>query len=513
LIDALRYTAYALVVGLVAVGNVRGNVRGLGLLTQIISLLASAALLCFAFLAAKGAMAVPSVKRTNGLTRCVEYLLQYLNMAVVGACGLLSSYYLYSVSFSATKCGSQAARPSTAKLSPKLFRIGLWIGEFWRRCPVALFATFLTSFILQVGVASILCTWAWDDVYPRLANQTKTNLIELEAQLKLAKSLGTAADAPMQQLDKYDVTGSRAAAGDFTCQGDQLAESFVDWMLRYLPDAIRMVDPVYFSFALGLTVSAVVSIVLSLRGIYKTWTVYTHVYDLLLSHGPSALRFPLRRANSVRLMGAFVAFNVWGQLLVSMTCCTIAALCTVLLEDWRYGATTRTAFAGAVHTWIAEMFIIRPVLVPLVQRYNCGPALFAIEMWYLSVGFLMGIARLFMLFFLLLDSYFQAAACSFPDGRESLDASHCVFACFVMERVEQDQKRLQQERLLSNAILTVAQKARDSTTEVKPPANARPAFAMVSVESRVVLASSSTRGTEKRLHIEAVHVDESDESA
>ena len=53
------------------------------------------------------------------------------------------------------------------------------------------------------------------------------------------------------------------------------------------------------------------------------------------------------------------------------------------------------------------MFIIRPVLVPLAQRYNCGPALFVFEMWYLSVGFLMGIARLMMLFVLILDSYFQ----------------------------------------------------------------------------------------------------------
>lgn len=67
-------------------------------------------------------------------------------------------------------------------------------------------------------------------------------------------------------------------------------------------------------------------------------------------------------------------------------------------------------------------------------------------MWYLSVGFLKGLTRLLMLFLLTLDSFFQAAKCSFPDGYESWDTSHCVFSCFVMERVYQDQRRLQQER-------------------------------------------------------------------
>ena len=74
------------------------------------------------------------------------------------------------------------------------------------------------------------------------------------------------------------------------------------------------------------------------------------------------------------------------------------------------------------------------------------------EMWYLSVGFLKGLTRLFMLYLLILDSFFEAAKCSFPDGYESWDTSHCVFACFVMERVQQDQRRLQQERELQQVV-------------------------------------------------------------
>ena len=78
-------------------------------------------------------------------------------------------------------------------------------------------------------------------------------------------------------------------------------------------------------------------------------------------------------------MGSFVAFNVWGQILVCLTVAGVCCAFAVAMQDWSAGTMTRTAIAAALHTWIAEVLIIRPVLVPLAQRYNCGPALFVVS--------------------------------------------------------------------------------------------------------------------------------------
>mmetsp|Transcript_68834 Transcript_68834/g.114393 ORF Transcript_68834/g.114393 Transcript_68834/m.114393 type:complete len:104 (+) Transcript_68834:1-312(+) len=64
--------------------------------------------------------------------------------------------------------------------------------------------------------------------------------------------------------------------------------------------------------------------------------------------------------------------------------------------------------------------------------------LFAIELWYLSVGLVKGATRLVLLISLTLTSFFTPAKCAFPDGKESWDGGHVCFVCYVMQRVEHD---------------------------------------------------------------------------
>ena len=84
--------------------------------------------------------------------------------------------------------------------------------------------------------------------------------------------------------------------------------------------------------------------------------------------------------------------------------------------------------------------------VPLAEYINFGPALFVIEMWYLSVGLLRGAMRLWILFYFnIMISFFYPHKCIFPDGRESWDSAHVAFLCYVMERVEQDKRALRHD--------------------------------------------------------------------
>ena len=87
----------------------------------------------------------------------------------------------------------------------------------------------------------------------------------------------------------------------------------------------------------------------------------------------------------------------------------------------------------------------QPIRTPtrcLGRRYiQCGPALFVIELWYVSIGLLRGWMRLWFLFvWHLSGSFFYPHACVFPDGVESWDSAHVAFMCYVMERVEHDRR-------------------------------------------------------------------------
>ena len=277
MIDTLRYSSYAILVGLVAVGNVRGQTS---LIFEVLSFGACVALLCFALFAQSGALNNPEVQRTSGLTRWIEYVMYYLSRVVIGVYILVCIYYT-------SELGSALwPRQKGLQLPRKFSRIrdlahefNIWrrhqtvrLGEFWRRCPVALFATFLTSSILQMSVAIILTLWSWRDLYPDQANRVQRLLLELEGQLKLIAETQATFQGQIDELQAQIFEGCDAQAS-----AKQGVGGLLGWVLYYMPDAIKLIHPIMFACAVGLTMGAVVSIMLSVRGIMGTWKLYIHV--------------------------------------------------------------------------------------------------------------------------------------------------------------------------------------------------------------------------------------------
>eukprot|EP00966_Prymnesium_polylepis_P316289 7308496-Prymnesium_polylepis.1 len=82
------------------------------------------------------------------------------------------------------------------------------------------------------------------------------------------------------------------------------------------------------------------------------------------------------------------------------------------------------------------MTYMRTVVIPFFQHHEIGVALFVIELWYLHIGLLKGIARLVTACQNVVLSSFTPHRCIFPDGMESADSAHVAFVCYVMERRE-----------------------------------------------------------------------------
>ena len=67
----------------------------------------------------------------------------------------------------------------------------------------------------------------------------------------------------------------------------------------------------------------------------------------------------------------------------------------------------RPLIAHCVVAIITEMLYVRKVVTPFFQFLSCGPALYAIEMWYLSLGLLKGFTRMVTLAGLVIVSNFN----------------------------------------------------------------------------------------------------------
>ena len=106
----------------------------------------------------------------------------------------------------------------------------------------------------------------------------------------------------------------------------------------------------------------------------------------------------------------------------------------------------RPLIAHCVVAIITEMLYVRKVVTPFFQFLSCGPALYAIEMWYLSLGLLKGFTRMVTLVGLVIMSNFNPQACMFPDGKEATDSAHVCFLCYTAERVAHDKAAQRQWR-------------------------------------------------------------------
>merc|ERR1719152_135787 len=84
------------------------------------------------------------------------------------------------------------------------------------------------------------------------------------------------------------------------------------------------------------------------------------------------------------------------------------------------------------------LLILAPIVVPLAQRYRSGPALYCLDLFFLSTGLIKAYTRVLLIAFFAGTSFFFPAQNMFPDGYECWEPGHCVFTAYVMQRIEQD---------------------------------------------------------------------------
>jgi len=192
------------------------------------------------------------------------------------------------------------------------------------------------------------------------------------------------------------------------------------------------------SSLVGGVVGCCLSFVLTLRGIRGTWAAFYELYELMHTHQHTCMRMPLRKANSVRLMSTLIFYQLFGFALVVAFCSFLGLLIGLATVDWSGKLWLRALFANALIAQITEMAYVRTCVTPLFQLFECGPALFVINLWYMSVGLIKGITRITLLLCLVILSNFSPYQCMFPDGMEAWDSAHVCFTCYVMERVMQD---------------------------------------------------------------------------
>ena len=207
---------------------------------------------------------------------------------------------------------------------------------------------------------------------------------------------------------------------------------------KWLPYVRPAVEPVLIWITIGMWFGVLASMVLTVYGSRSSYRAYNEMYKLIWLHGHTVSRFALMRANTVRLLGTVVFYHLVGVilcLLASISCGLFIAFCIV---DSPAQRPLRVLLAVTVINQITEIFFVRIVVVPFFQYYRCGPVLFAISVWYMSIGLLKGATRIGMIGCFVLLSFFNPHACMFPDGFESKDAAHVCFTCYVAQRVESD---------------------------------------------------------------------------
>ena len=144
-------------------------------------------------------------------------------------------------------------------------------------------------------------------------------------------------------------------------------------------------------------------------------------------------------------MSTLVFYHLYGLLGLMAIGAIGGFIVGLIIVDSPLRYLLRPLIAHCVVAIITEMLYVRKVVTPFFQFLSCGPALYAIEMWYLSLGLLKGFTRMVTLAGLVIVSNFNPA-CMFPDGKEATDSAHVCFLCYTAERVAHDKAAQQQWR-------------------------------------------------------------------
>jgi hypothetical protein len=178
----------------------------------------------------------------------------------------------------------------------------------------------------------------------------------------------------------------------------------LEWIVQtFLPAFKSLVKPTLSSASYGLATGAIFGVGLTLHGVIDTFRTYASLYEFFDRASPAQLRFPLFRPDAVRLVSSIVAYNFFGLMLM----CGFGTMNGVgfacLWYDWPWAATLRRSFCSALAALAFYLLFVAPLITPLCQRCSSGPALFVIEMWYLSTG--------------LIKAYFRVTNAPLCEGR------------------------------------------------------------------------------------------------
>merc|ERR1712228_1088857 len=114
-----------------------------------------------------------------------------------------------------------------------------------------------------------------------------------------------------------------------------------------------------------------------------------------------------------------------------------------LWTQWPWAEDLRLGTANTIANLMFYLLIVAPIVVPLAQRYRSGPALFVLEMWFLTTGLIKAWFRVVLMALFNCQSFFYPVQNMFADGYECWEPGHVAFCSYVMERVEQDRLRKQ----------------------------------------------------------------------
>jgi hypothetical protein len=135
----------------------------------------------------------------------------------------------------------------------------------------------------------------------------------------------------------------------------------------------------------GLRFGSVLGVCATLFGSVDTFFSYRDAYKFFATRGPSVMRFDISRSDTERFVPFFVIAQLFGFLLVVLFWSCLRVAWVLIFVEWPYAAVYRVTLASSWTIIVADTLVVRPFVIIYLQKINCGPALFVVQMWYLCM--------------------------------------------------------------------------------------------------------------------------------
>ena len=196
---------------------------------------------------------------------------------------------------------------------------------------------------------------------------TRTYTVDRDGLLRDLEGLLDSSIEAVEQAATRAVT-SQGVAAYFRAFYDAVRSIRVIWV-QVIPIMKMAAPALFFSTYGGACVGAMLSCILTVLGTRSLWKAYFRAYHMLWVHGQTAIRFPLRKANSMRLLSTLIFYHFFGFVILTILFAVTGAFIGLVIgESWLPGENLRTAAVTALVMIIVEMFYIRCVVTPFFRR-------------------------------------------------------------------------------------------------------------------------------------------------